>query len=271
MRRRGFTLIELLVVVAIIALLIAILLPSLSQARKRANTLTCMTNQRFLVNSYRLYYQESGTVFNSIGHNNSGAWDFQLLAAYTQPPMTPQQYYVNNGKGATADRPRFCPETTSERRSGGSTTGSATLCWDCKYGPGGGSTGSYGMNNWLYVGSTYSQNQRFQGRFNFSPPTTDLGSFWKIRSGVREFDVPVFADCLWHDFLPRESDAPAANLDDPETGRADRNLVDVAMDRHNRAVNVSFWDAHVENVSVPNLWTVKWSATWSRNTPQALP
>ena len=45
-RRTGFTLIELLVVISIIALLVAILLPSLSGARRAGKRLTCLAHLR---------------------------------------------------------------------------------------------------------------------------------------------------------------------------------------------------------------------------------
>lgn len=58
--RGGFTLIELLVVVAIIALLISILLPSLNRAREQTRSLVCMSNLRSVMQALATYDTEVG-------------------------------------------------------------------------------------------------------------------------------------------------------------------------------------------------------------------
>jgi prepilin-type N-terminal cleavage/methylation domain-containing protein len=58
-RLRGFTLIELLVVIAIIALLISILLPSLSRARELSKRLVCASNIKGIGTSSKIYANDN--------------------------------------------------------------------------------------------------------------------------------------------------------------------------------------------------------------------
>jgi prepilin-type N-terminal cleavage/methylation domain-containing protein len=66
---KAFTLIELLVVIAIIALLVSILLPSLSTARQVAYRTVCQTNHRALVTAVHFYTGQSNGVLPFVNSN----------------------------------------------------------------------------------------------------------------------------------------------------------------------------------------------------------
>ena len=68
-RRAAFTLVELLVVVAIVALLIAILLPALGRAREQSNAVACMSNLRQLYLAFEMFAADHN------GHFPGNWWD----------------------------------------------------------------------------------------------------------------------------------------------------------------------------------------------------
>lgn len=85
--QRGFTLIELLVVVAIIALLISILLPSLSRARDAGRLAVCLSNLKQLGLGFALYTEDHRGRLPALAHPMSWqyAWH-RKIAAYMGHP-----------------------------------------------------------------------------------------------------------------------------------------------------------------------------------------
>jgi prepilin-type N-terminal cleavage/methylation domain-containing protein len=98
-KRRAFTLIELLVVVAIIALLISILLPSLSRAREITKRAVCASNLRGIGQGMKVYSNDNGDWYptalfaeytdTSAGYNGSSVeWITHLSDMMTLPINT---------------------------------------------------------------------------------------------------------------------------------------------------------------------------------------
>ena len=86
MRKHGFTLIELLVVIAIIAILAAMLLPALAQARAKAQQASCLSNTKQLNLGMFMYTSDNRSYYTP---NSPVRW-YNLLLPY----ITDAKVYV---------------------------------------------------------------------------------------------------------------------------------------------------------------------------------
>ena len=246
-RQRGFTLIELLVVIAIIALLLGILMPALSRARKQARTVVCQSSLKQWGAMLFMYAEDNNGRF-MVRTNTSGRWIDVLY-----------EYYFEN------DEFRCCPEAKKiafpEYPPGASAYsqmgGNATTAWgklsdDVSDRPGG-TWGSYGMNGWVYntVSETvYSKPARFH---------------WKTHNVKEAAQIPLFLDCaLWVGW-PDNGDSVPDTEDPGDYPSVSDSMRRFVINRHHQAINGVYLDQSIRKIWLKQLFRQKWSKRYNVN------
>ena len=239
-RSRAFTLIELLVVVAIVALLIGILLPSLGGARGSARTVKCAVNQRQLLLAWTLYAADYKDFAMPLAY-----WDIADIGSG-------EQVFWWGSHGTTTNPPDFTRGFLFAYLDSAPTNGSVFECpsqpWGTyrPQGPSRSITSTYGYNGYY-----------------LSPAKTPG---WGLSIGHRPWQrigtlsntttLLVFADTL----LPAFGNALPGNtalLDPPmlySDGTWTNNESPTTAFRHARATNAAHPDGHVSTIRAKPEW-----------------
>jgi prepilin-type N-terminal cleavage/methylation domain-containing protein len=211
--RAGFTLIELLVVIAIIAILAALLLPALNQAKQKAIRVVCTSNLRQWGVAVTVYGNDQGERFPK-NATLDGASGFAWLGKTLNTNFFPQYLYPNRaGTSTSSDRDKrdvvYCP--TDEWHRAYEHDNNAVNLIGYQFLPGREADGwpnynDQGLGGWLV------DRNKLNGPFRKAPVMVDkmqsFASTWYANDGTRSVPtanhrnnngVPIGANFLYED------------------------------------------------------------------------
>jgi prepilin-type N-terminal cleavage/methylation domain-containing protein len=245
-KNNGFTLIELLVVISIIALLMAILMPSLGRAKKMASNVICRARLREWGVLFYLFVQDNDNKFFE-GYGSDNVNEFWPLAL--------ENYYDKN------DEIRFCPMAKKPYPEGRSGFQAWTYMWRGEDRQIHEENGSYCLNGWV--------RNPAEGKVNESISTY----YWRSPDRVSQANrVPLMADGWWFQGSPFDEDdngGSAAKLAPPQyngaRGAQNAYIGRYCIDRHEGSINMVFMDSSARDVGLKELWGLKWHREFDTN------
>jgi len=248
MRKRGaFTLVELLVVVAIVALLMGILMPALSRAKRQARASACLGNLKQWGLLFATYCEDNDGRFLSGQGEGNGYWWMDEM----------RPYYKD-------EEVRLCPQATRWYAGGGKIGARSDWAWRAGSKYSANDTGSYGPNAWICnprPGTT--------GMWGRNPPHYKIEYYWRTPSVRGGNFIPVFCGSWWVDFWPLEIDEPPRLPDGvPIPDRPGKNEMErCCVDRHDGFLGGLFMDWSARKIGVKELWTLKWHRRYNIHGP----
>ncbi len=226
--KKSFTLIELLVVVAIIAVLVAILLPSISKAREMARVTVCQNNLKQLMMGQSYYAQEVG---HYAGYNYNGAPPISYMQSYIVRDGVFDSYWRKPGE--PVNRPPYaCPNIPQAIK-----TAPEGIRGDTGY------SIAYGWNT-LVGGHVYTLP---------TIPTAPYCGFWRVDQIERPSEVLGWTECQDHGviFPPGWQWGPTLKFRHGGSGDPEITALDVykGYAQTDNFANGAFLDGHVDRIS----------------------
>jgi prepilin-type N-terminal cleavage/methylation domain-containing protein len=277
LRTKAFTLIELLVVVAIIALLMSILLPSLQAAREQAKRVVCSGNMSQIAKASLAYSVDDWreqiiplsvgvvTDLHGKGFSNS-SWGWRAAANFSFGGRTPTRPMLHNGQSIVA-MTDYSQRTGGDGSFGGQMGDPSKNLWGAMHRP---------LNRYIYGEMT--ANDRFKVPMYQDPADVGYGYSRQDASstgdeGEHQFDAPPdSADIPCYDYLGNSYRVNTAGVVWGAQGAAGGEGASFPSLRGSLNVGVEGHAASsIENASRVPMYCDPLFYWWSRQDPNAPP